>query len=136
MANFSNYLEQKLIGLTLCGSSFTAPATVWVSLATSLNSDGDSYTEVSTNMGYHRQPSVWVAPTSGPTWHTYLASAVSWTAATTAWGTITHFSVWDAYSVTAGNMLYWGALATARTIATSDTASFPLGSNGLRLELL
>lgn len=136
MANFSNYLEQKLIGVTLCKSSFTAPTTVWVSLATSLNSDGDSYTEVSTNMGYDRMPSLWVAPTSGPTWNTYLASAVTFTAASTAWGTVTHFGLWDAYSVTTGNLLYWGQLGTARTIATSDVASFPLGSTGLRLELL
>ena len=135
MANFSNYLEQKLIGVTLCGSSFTAPTTLWLSLATSLNSDGDSYTEVTTNVGYHRMPSVWVAPTSGPTWNTYLASTVTWTAATSAWGTVTHFSIWDAYSVTTGNMLYWGALVTSRTMATSDTLAVGLGSSGLRLEL-
>lgn len=135
MANFSNYLEQKLIGVTLCGSSFTAPTTLWLSLATSLNSDGDSYTEVTTNVGYHRMPSVWVAPTSGPTWNTYLASTVTWTAASSAWGTVTHFSIWDAYSVTTGNMLYWGALATSRTMATSDTLAVGLGSSGLRLEL-
>lgn len=135
MSNFSNYLEKALIGVTVCKSSFTAPSTVWLSLATSLNSDGDSYTEVTTNVGYNRMPTVWVAPTSGPTWNTYLASTVTWTAATTAWGTVTHFSLWDAYSVTAGNMLYWGQLGTSRTIATSDVAEIALGSSGLNLLL-
>ena len=131
MSNFSNYIEQKLIGLTLCGSSFTAPATVWLSLATTVASDGDFFTEVTTNTGYARMPSVWSAPTSGPAWNTSLASAVTFPAASTPWGTVRHFGIWDAYSITTGNLIYWGDLGTSRTIATSDVASFPLGSSGL-----
>ncbi|MGB2469903.1 MAG: phage tail fiber protein, partial [Flavobacteriales bacterium] len=40
------------------------------------------------------------------------------TQATGAWGTITHFGIFDASS--SGNLLYHGALTASKTIATGD----------------
>lgn len=130
MANFSNYLEKALLGATLLGSSFTAPSTVWVSLGTSASSDGDVYTEVTTNVGYSRKPAVFVAPTSGPTWRTYLASNVTFDAATSPWGTVTHVAIFDSGTIGGGNMLYWGALDNSRSVQTNDVFELPLGSGG------
>lgn len=135
MANFSNYLERALLGVSLCGSSFTAPSTVYISLATSLNSDGDSYTEVTTNIGYARKPALFVAPTSGPAWRTYLASNVTFDAATSPWGTVTHVAIYDSATIGAGNMLYWGALSSSRAVQTNDVVELALGSSGLTVEL-
>jgi hypothetical protein len=137
MSAFSNYLEKKLLGLTLMGSSFTAPATVWVTLATSCASDGDSYTEVPAGLGYLRKACLFVEPTSGPTWRTFLASNITFDAATTPWGTVTHFAVWDNSTIGSGNMLYWAALTSSRAVATNDVLEFSLGSgsNGLVVQL-
>jgi hypothetical protein len=135
MSHFSNYLEKKLLGHTLLGSTYTAPSTIWVSLGTSCNSDGDSYTEVTTNIGYARQAALFVDPTSGPTWRTYLASNVTFSAATSAWGTVTHVSIWDNSTIGGGNMLYWAPLDTSRAIATSDIFEFTNGSGNLEVRL-
>lgn len=135
MGAFSNYLEKKLIGHTLLGTPYTSPGTVWLTLGTSLNSDGDFYTEVTTNVGYARLPALFVAPTSGPTWRTFLASNATWAAATSPWGGITHFAIFDSSTIGAGNMLYWGALTTVRSVVTNDTFEFALGSGNLEIQL-
>lgn len=133
--HFSNYLEKKLLGHTLMGSTYTAPSTVWVSLGTSLNSDGDSYTEVTTNIGYARLPALFIDPTSGPTWRTYLASNVTYSAATSAWGTVTHLAIFDNSTIGSGNMLYWCPLDSSRAVATNDVVEFALGSGNLEVRL-
>ena len=43
-----------------------------------------------------------------------------------AWGTITHWALFDA--VTAGNMLWHGDLTTARTIGDGDQLTFAIGA--------
>jgi len=52
---------------------------------------------------------------------------VTFPAPTAAWGTVTHFGVFDA--ATAGNALYYGDLTTARTINSGDSApTFAIGA--------
>jgi hypothetical protein len=119
--NYSTYLANKSIGATLLGSTYTSPTTFFISLATSLNSQGDSYTEVPTATGYARQ--VCAFGVQSPLGTTKNSGAVTFTQATTTWGTITHMAIHDAAS--SGNMLYWGVLSTARAIATGDTFQIP-----------
>ena len=46
--------------------------------------------------------------------------------ATTNWGTITYFGIWDA--VTAGNFRGSALLTTAKTVNSGDTARFAVGA--------
>ena len=112
MTAFSAFLEQNLLGVTLLGSSFTGPATVYLSLATSVASDGDSFTEVTTNLGYGRLPIDFSEPTSGPNFSCVNSAPVTFSAATTPWGVVTHFAIFDAEAIGSGNQLD-SALMTA-----------------------
>ena len=128
MANFSAYLEQALLGVTLLGSSFTEIQTQFLSLATSLNSDGDSYTEVTTGIGYGRLVIEWSGITSGPDYSVVNSSSLTYSPATTPWGTVTHFGIYDNQTIGAGNLLYWGQLTASRAVDTSDVLEFQAGS--------
>jgi hypothetical protein len=132
--NFSNYLEQQLLGHTLLRSTFTAPTTLYLSLATSLASDGDSFTEVPPGTGYAREllNGNLSGPTSGPTWTVVNSNAITFTTATTGWGSVTHFGIHDASA--GGNLLYWGTLSTPRTVTDSDVLEVPVGNLSVLLD--
>ena len=53
------------------------------------------------------------------------ADAVEFTQATAPWGTITHFALYDA--AVGGNLLAFGPLTDARTVAAGDTIRFGPG---------
>ena len=132
--HFGQYLERKLLGLTLCKSTFTGADTPHISLATSCNSDGEVFQEVvGSGSGYARMPALFVEPTSGPAYRTYLASKVTFTTAASAWGTVTHVGIYD--TVSGGNLLYWAPLTSSRAVAINDVFEFPLGSSGLTVTL-
>lgn len=133
MSNFSGYLEQALLGVTLLGSSYTAPSTVYVSLATTINSDGDFFTEVATNTGYARVAVDFSEPTSGPTFTCANSSDVSFATATTPWGTVVAFGIYDSGTIGAGNQLYWGTLGTSQAVDTGNTLEFLAGNLTVRL---
>lgn len=136
MANFSNFLEQQLLGHTLLGSSYSAPTTVYLSLATSIASDGDSYTEVTTNTGYARVilSGKLTEPTSGNDWTVSNSQAVTFSAATTGWGTVAHFAIFDSITIGGGNMLYWGDLSVSRNVQNSDVLEVPIGNLTVKLD--
>jgi len=58
-------------------------------------------------------------------------SAITWPTATGNWGTLTHFAVVDA--ATNGNVLFYGALTTSKTITNTDTFSIPAGDLDLSI---
>jgi hypothetical protein len=127
MANMSDYLESKFLGVSLLGSPFTAPATVWLALATSATTDGAVFSEVPSGTGYERQVIVFGAPAAvGLAMQVTNSGVVNFPLATTPWGTITHQGLYD--SPTSGNQLYWGALTTARTVITNDTPQVPISN--------
>lgn len=132
---FSDWLEQGLLGHTLLGSSLTAPSSLWLSLATSVTSDGGSVTEVTTNIGYSRQllTGKLSAPTSGPNWSCVTSETITWSAATSAWGTVSYCTVVDTATIGAGNVWYWGAVDTPRAVATGDVIQFSAGGFYIRL---
>lgn len=120
--NFSDYLEQAVLGVTLCGSVYTAPTTVYMALFTACSSDGSDVTEVPTATGYGRQVVAFGSISGGTVPN---SGNVTFSEATTAWGTITHMGLYDA--VTSGNQLYWGILDASRTVDTGDTFQIPDG---------
>lgn len=132
MAAMSDYLENKLVDLTLRGQAFTAPATLYFGLHTSATTDAGGGTEV-TGGSYARkavtaslanfagtQAAASTTASSGTGGVTSNNGLIDFPAPTANWGTVTHWSVWDAS--TSGNMLFHGALTTAKTINNGDAA--------------
>ena len=114
MTAMSNYLENALINATLRNTSYTSPSTVYVALFTSDPTDAGSGTECSGG-AYVRQSATFGAPSDGAS---SISADVEFPQATGAWGTITHFGIFDASS--SGNLFYHGALTASKTIATGD----------------
>jgi hypothetical protein len=123
MSAISNYLENALINATLRNTTFTSPATVYAGLFTSDPTEAGTGTEVSGG-SYARKAITFAAPSNGVT--TNSAAACEFDQATGSWGTITHFAIFDA--LTTGNMLYYGALTTSKTIASGDVFKFATSS--------
>jgi len=135
----SDYLENKIIDWLLRGQTFTPPATVYVGLLTAAPSDAGGGTEVSGG-SYARvavasslanwagsQSAGSTTASTGTSGTTSNNAAVTFPAPTANWGTVTHFGVYDASS--AGNLLFYAALTTSKTINNGDAApSFAAGA--------
>jgi hypothetical protein len=129
MAEMSNFLENALINATLRNTTYTAPATVYVSLWTSNPGDDASGTEVSTSgTGYARTAVTMGAPSNGVSLNT---AAVEFAQATASYGTVGWIGINDA--VTAGNLLYHSPLTTSKTIDTGDIFKIAIGSLSVTL---
>lgn len=122
MAEFSNYLEAKLLNHVLRNTSYTAPTTAYVALFTSAPSDSAAGTEVSGG-SYARQVLSVTTATQG----IVTSSAdVTFPQATAGWGTVTHIGIMDA--ITSGNLLMYTALTTSKTIDTDDILKISTGN--------
>jgi hypothetical protein len=131
MTAFSDYLEQKVLGVTLLGSAYTAPSTIYCALATSVTTDGDTFEEPAP-AEYSRQVVVFGAPAQAAEKHQVSCSSpVTFTEAATPWGVVTHVGLYD--SPTGGNLLYQGALTSVRTVETGDTFQFNAGDLKVQL---
>ena len=122
MSAKSNYLELKVLDHFLGTASTSAPSAVYLALFTSDPTDAGSGTEVSGN-GYSRQAITFASASSGSA---SSSSAEEFTASGGAFGTVTHFGIFDAS--TSGNLLYHGALTASKTIADGDTLRFASGN--------
>lgn len=134
MSAASNYLENKVLDHVLKNTAYTQPAGLYLGLFT--NTSGNAATnleagtltdEVSGN-GYSRKTVSFAAASGGSS---ASNATVTFDAATGNWGTITHVAVMDA--ATSGNVLFWGAVTTAKTIETGDT--FQVSSGNLTISL-
>jgi hypothetical protein len=122
MAEFSNFLEDALINATLRNTTYTSPATVYVSLYTSDPTDADTGTEVSGG-SYARTSVTFDAPSNGVTQN---SADVTFPTATASWGTVSHIGVHDAS--TSGNLLFHTALDTSKTIDSGDIFKIETGN--------
>jgi hypothetical protein len=127
MAEFSNYLENALIDAVLRNTTYTSPATVYVSLYTSDPTDADSGTEVSGG-SYARTAVTMGAPSNGVTTN---SADVTFPTCTASWGTVTHIGIHDAS--TSGNLLFHTPLDTSKTIDSGDI--FKITSGNLSVTL-
>lgn len=127
MAEISNYLENAIINATLRNTTYTSPATVYVSLWTSDPTDAGSGTEVSGG-SYARTSVTFGAPSNGVSTN---SAAVEFPQATASWGTIGWIGINDASS--SGNLLYHTALDTSKTIDSGDI--FKIASGNLSVTL-
>ena len=133
MSAASDYLENKLLDhvLKYSTASYTAPSTVYVALftaSTGLETNNPS-AEISTSSTAYARQSITFATASGGS--SASNATVTFTAATSNWGTITHVAIMDAS--TSGNVLFYGAVTTSKTIETGDT--FQISSGNLTISL-
>ena len=127
MAEMSNYLENALINATLRNTTYTSPATVYVSLWTSDPTDAGSGTEVSGG-SYARTAVTMGAPSNGVS----LNSAdVTFPTATASWGVVGWIGINDA--LTTGNLLYHTPLDTSKTIDSGDIFKISTGNLSVTL---
>ena len=123
----SNFLENALINATLRNTTYTSPATVYVSLWTSDPTDAGSGTEVSGG-SYARTSVTFGSPSNGVTTNN---ADVTFPTATASWGTVGWIGINDA--LTSGNLLYHTALDTAKAIDSGDI--FKIASGNLSVTL-
>jgi len=125
MSSFSDYTENLILNYLLTTNSVTRPTAWYVGLFTAAPSDTGGGTEVS-GSAYVRKATGTMVVTGAAT-TAANAAAIEFAAASGGnWGTLTHAAIFDA--LTAGNMLAWAPLATARTINDGDVFRIPASS--------
>ena len=119
----SDYLETELRKHVFRTGSFTKPTVLAIGLFTAAPSDSGGGTEVSggSYARVQRDPldANWTGA-SGTSGLTDNAAVLTFPAPSANWGVITHFGIFDAIS--AGNLLFWGALTTPKTVNNGDPA--------------
>ena len=138
MSAASNYLENKVLDHVLTATSYTAPSTRYLALFTNTSGNaaanleaGTLTDEVSTSgSAYSRKAVTFAAASSGSS---ATNATVTFDAATANWGTITHVAVMDGGTAGSGNVLFWGAVTTSKTIDVGDT--FQVSSGSLTISL-
>lgn len=133
MSALSDDLEAKLADHILGGTPYTKPSTVYIAVFTVAPTDADTGTEA-TGGSYAR-----VGVTNNATnWPNYAAdlksngTAITFPTATGSWGSIISWGIYDA--ITGGNLMFHGALTTARSIVSGDTPSFAIAEIGLTFD--
>jgi len=146
MSAASSYLEVKVLAHVLTATAYTAPTTRYVALFNNTSGNalanlqnGTLTDEVTTSgSAYGRQAITFAAPSTTGSGLTAVTSAVSnatvtFPAATATWGSVTHIAVMDGGTAGAGNVLFFGAVTTAKQIDTGDT--FQITASNLTVAL-
>lgn len=119
--NKTTFLEDAIINHVLRNTPYTSPTGIEIGLFTVSPTESGGGTEV-TGTNYARQAVTWSAPVNGATAN---AGAITFPIAGSNWGTVTSIALFDAVS---GDMLYYGDMATPKTIDTGDQITFPAGA--------
>jgi hypothetical protein len=143
MASMSDYLETNLINHIFRTGSFAKPSTIAIALCTAAPTDastGATITEVANTGGYARvnvgapADANWAA-TSGGNGTTSNMAAITFPTATADWNApVTHVAVVDSATYGAGNVLFWGALASPKTVTNGDTFQFAISQIQIQID--
>jgi len=119
----TNYLEDAILNHVLRNTAYTSPSSIYVGLFTTMPADdGTGGVEVSGG-SYARQLATFGAPSSGTVAN---VGAVTFPVATASWGLILGMGLFDL--VSGGNLLYYGLLATSKTVGIGDQIAFANGA--------
>lgn len=141
MTAMSDYLESALIQHLFRTGTYTKPTTLAVALCTATLSDtftGATLPEVG-NAGAYARMSLnpldanWNNVTSG-NGTTANTSALTWTAATADWGTITYVAIVDNPTYGAGDVMFWGSLTGSKVVSNGDTFQFASSQLSIQLD--
>tara|TARA_A100001035_G_C27655819_1_gene441461 strand:+ start:346 stop:786 length:441 start_codon:yes stop_codon:yes gene_type:complete len=145
MSAASNYLENELLDHVLGenGKNFNSPSNLYLALFTSDGgleaNDSSSFTEISTSGSAYARKDINVDGSSGAFGNASGGSAsnsqtITFSAATSNWGTVTHVAIMDsADSSGTNNVLFHGAVTTSKTIESGDT--FQVSASNLTITL-
>lgn len=130
----TSYLEQAILGHTLAFAVMPMPVSVFVGLTTSAPSAQTPGTEVSGG-GYSRTQGTFALLNMPPNSIAANSATIQFNAATSDWGVVGWFEIWDA-QLPGGNRLYWGPLLDpndgvtqiTRTVLTGDIMRFQAGT--------
>lgn len=125
--SLSDTFETRTLQWLLTADAVTRPTAWYIGLFTSNPGETGAGTEVSGG-SYAREAATFTVSGNLAT----TASVVEFPTATASWGTITHGAVLDAAS--GGNMIAYGALTTAKAIATGDILRIPAGDFDVTLD--
>lgn len=129
MAGFINSLERSVLDHVLNDGTYTPPTNWFVALSTTTpDEDGANFTEPVGN-AYARVSTAaadWNAASGSAPAVKDNANAITFPTPSGSWGTVTHFGLFAASS--GGTVQVWGALSSAKTIGSGDTASFAAGA--------
>jgi len=133
MASFSNYMENKVIGLVFKQNTYASPTNLYIALSKSTLSDASTGTtmagEIATGSYARKKCNTWDAVSGGATEN---SQPVTFAQATAAWGVLKYFAVCD--KTTKGNMIGWGPLTATKNIASGDTFKFATGDIDITLD--
>jgi hypothetical protein len=132
----SNYLENTILDYIFSNAVYTPTDDVYLALFNNTSGNAATNLEAGTltdevsasGTAYARQVVTFGAASGG------IAAndiTVTFPAATASWGSVTHVAIMDAD--TAGNVLFYGAVTTAKTIDTGDT--FQVATGNLTIQL-
>lgn len=118
-----------MVGLSGKGeTAVLAPLTTTAYVSLHTGDPGDTGLNEIVGLGYARLgPATFSNTGSNPT-VSANTTILTFAAATGAWGTVSHFGIWDAGGVGAGNFRGSGALATPKAVNSGDTARFVVGA--------
>ena len=119
--SFSDDAEAKVLDHVFGLATYTTP-TLYLGVSTSDPTETGGGVSEPVGNGYAR------IATDPADWERFVnvvdnANELTFAEATGSWGTITHFALYDAAS--GGNLVIYGALATARSISAATTLRFP-----------
>jgi len=130
--NLSDFLEAALLDHTFRGTAYTAPGTIYVALSTADPTENGSGLAEPSGAGYAR-----LGIATGSAQWTRSGNTVtnvndhSFAQATGAWGTLTHWALFDA--ATGGNMLAHGQLPDSKSPVDGDTPTIKAGDISVTL---
>lgn len=122
MGSIADFLENKLLDHVMGVASYTPAAAVYLGLSTADPTDDASGLAEPTGNGYARKAITFAAAASRSVTQN---ATVTFDQASGAWGTITHYGVFDA--VSGGNMLAHGSLNDQKEVVNGNTPSVASG---------
>jgi hypothetical protein len=124
MPGFSDYWGNEVLD-HLFDKGVYAPPTIHVALSTADPGDDGTGTVEPAGGSYARVETSHTDWTSAAEGAISNADAIEFAQASSAWGAITHFALYDA--AVGGHLLAYGSLASAKTVVTGDILRFPAG---------
>lgn len=121
MSEFSDFLEDKLLDITLKGGAAYNVGTTYLAIFTADPTDAGTGTECSYT-GYARQAMAFGTISGGAV---STSSTINYPAMVGSDITVTHLGIYDAAS--GGNLLYHTALDVSKILQADDVASFASG---------
>lgn len=117
MGSLADYSELELLD-HVCNAAYSQVATVYLGLSTADPGDDEGGLAEPSGNGYVRQSITFGAASSR---RVTQDGAITFPEASGAWGTVSHWGIFDAES--AGNMLAHGAFAVSKSIVSGNTPS-------------